>query len=113
MMQKANGGSGAHSQLQGHPEQQHQHIKLMNTKQMVTKVVVPAAVVDEYQRYVVPGIQNLGNTCFFNAILQALASLGSFQEYLDEVVRQSRLRAHACRIPFTGALRDCIDGMCG
>ncbi|DBA00984.1 TPA: hypothetical protein N0F65_006245 [Lagenidium giganteum] len=58
-------------------------------------------------RCVVPGIQNLGNTCFFNAILHALASGSSFGEYLDHVVEQARSKGRA--IPFTKALKDCID----
>lgn len=63
---------------------------------------------DASARLCVPGIQNLGNTCFFNAILQALASVGSFQEYLQEIERGSRATGHD--IPFTRALRDCLEG---
>lgn len=63
---------------------------------------------DATTRVSVPGIQNLGNTCFFNAILQALASVSSFQEYLQEIERSARATSHD--IPFTRALRDCLEG---
>ncbi|XP_015583094.1 ubiquitin carboxyl-terminal hydrolase 27 isoform X2 [Ricinus communis] len=36
--------------------------------------------------YLVPGLQNLGNNCFLNVILQALASCSYFQAYLQKVI---------------------------
>nr|CCA24151.1 ubiquitinspecific protease putative [Albugo laibachii Nc14] len=51
------------------------------------------------------GIQNLGNTCYFNAILQALAASRSFQMYLDELVTSA-----PCRLPaVTTALKRCMQ----
>lgn len=64
---------------------------------------------DATSRVAVPGIQNLGNTCFFNAILQSLASVASFQEYLQEIERSARATSHD--IPFTRALRDCLEAL--
>ncbi|KAL6518507.1 hypothetical protein OROGR_019009 [Orobanche gracilis] len=35
--------------------------------------------------WVVPGLQNLGNNCFLNVVLQALSSCSSFRKYLREM----------------------------
>ncbi len=39
--------------------------------------------------WTVAGIQNLGNSCFFNVILQSLASLTPFLEYVGALASAS------------------------
>lgn len=36
----------------------------------------------------VPGLRNLGNNCFLNVVLQALASCVCFQSFLDDVIAE-------------------------
>lgn len=96
-MQRANGGAGAGALAARGSDSS-------DADGDVAASVKPAPAA----RLVVPGLQNLGNTCFFNAILQALAAVESFHAYLAEVVRQAERRAR--RVPFARALRDCLDG---
>ncbi|XP_010446481.1 PREDICTED: ubiquitin carboxyl-terminal hydrolase 27-like isoform X2 [Camelina sativa] len=40
--------------------------------------------------FLVPGLQNLGNNCFLNVILQALASCKDFRSFLEWVIEDAR-----------------------
>ncbi|KAH9094520.1 hypothetical protein LEN26_018263 [Aphanomyces euteiches] len=53
----------------------------------------------------VPGLRNLGNTCFFNAVLQALATSQHFQEYVSALVASDE----GSNRPFSAALHACLD----
>ncbi|KAL7144122.1 hypothetical protein ABFS83_08G237300 [Erythranthe nasuta] len=43
---------------------------------------------DSLRFWAVPGLENLGNNCFLNVVLQALASCTSFRKYLGEMVKE-------------------------
>ncbi|KAE8679065.1 Ubiquitin carboxyl-terminal hydrolase 27 [Hibiscus syriacus] len=66
----------------------------------------------------VPGLQNLGNNCFLNVILQALASCSHFQPFLQKILEkcESTLVEGQCEsLPLTITLSDLLEelGMTG
>ncbi|GMJ11385.1 ubiquitin-specific protease 27 [Hibiscus trionum] len=66
----------------------------------------------------VPGLQNLGNNCFLNVILQALASCSYFQSFLQKILDkcESMLIEGQCEsLPLTITLSDLLEelGMAG
>ncbi|ESQ53193.1 hypothetical protein EUTSA_v10025021mg [Eutrema salsugineum] len=65
--------------------------------------------------FLVPGLQNLGNNCFLNVILQALASCKDFRNFLQWVIEDTRetvageLDEH---LPLTFALSTLLQELC-
>ncbi|CAM8948063.1 unnamed protein product [Rhodiola kirilowii] len=60
----------------------------------------------------VPGLQNLGNNCFLNVILQALSSCSRFHEYLNNIVEEyETLPVGQARsmLPLTIAVADLME----
>ncbi|KAH7851989.1 hypothetical protein Vadar_019173 [Vaccinium darrowii] len=67
------------------------------------------------KKWVVPGLQNLGNNCFLNVILQALASCSCFQSFLQTITEEceSQLREEwADSLPLTVALASLMKELC-
>ncbi|KAK0417546.1 hypothetical protein QR680_013074 [Steinernema hermaphroditum] len=58
--------------------------------------------------YTVPGLQNIGNTCFANSLLQALASSPSFVNWLNNL---DYSRVPLRKVQFLMALRDTLNGL--
>ncbi|CAM9003689.1 unnamed protein product [Rhodiola kirilowii] len=61
---------------------------------------------------IVPGLQNLGNNCFLNVILQALSSCSRFHEYLNNIVEEyETLPVGQARsmLPLTIAVADLME----
>ncbi|KAM1161050.1 hypothetical protein ACFX2I_000189 [Malus domestica] len=62
----------------------------------------------------VPGLQNLGNNCFLNVILQALASCSYFQPFLQNVLEEYEFSAVQDRVdafPLTIALAALLEDL--
>ncbi|KAL5059555.1 hypothetical protein RYX36_031159 [Vicia faba] len=53
----------------------------------------------------IPGLQNLGNNCFLNVVLQALASCVCFQSFLDSVIAEYENDDE--NMPLRTVLREC------
>ncbi|XP_047313397.1 ubiquitin carboxyl-terminal hydrolase 27 [Impatiens glandulifera] len=63
----------------------------------------------------VPGLQNLGNNCFLNVILQALASCSYFQAFLQKTAEESESLLGdewVERVPFIVALTSLMKELC-
>jgi len=55
-----------------------------------------------------PGLGNWDNSCYQNSVIQGLASLQSFRDYLRPTTNNPR---RVCQKPTRSALRDIIDGL--
>ncbi|XP_057500362.1 ubiquitin carboxyl-terminal hydrolase 27 isoform X1 [Actinidia eriantha] len=65
--------------------------------------------------WVVPGLQNLGNNCFLNVILQALASCSCFQSFLQKTMEEGEsLLGEECvdSLPLTVSLVSLMEELC-
>ncbi|PIA47812.1 hypothetical protein AQUCO_01400418v1 [Aquilegia coerulea] len=56
----------------------------------------------------IAGLQNMGNNCFLNVILQALASCDSFNQYLESIVEADSFSAED--MPLMNALDSLLQG---
>ncbi|KAF8018632.1 hypothetical protein BT93_H3506 [Corymbia citriodora subsp. variegata] len=66
-------------------------------------------------KFSVPGLRNLGNNCFLNAILQALASCSCFQPFIHnflEVCELTVVEERAEMMPLTLALDNLLEELC-
>ncbi|XP_075081087.1 ubiquitin carboxyl-terminal hydrolase 27 isoform X2 [Nicotiana tabacum] len=64
--------------------------------------------------WTIPGLQNLGNNCFLNVVLQALASCKSFNKFLEHVVEEyegSSMEGSG-DLPVIAALASLIEELC-
>jgi ubiquitin carboxyl-terminal hydrolase 30 len=64
--------------------------------------------------FLVPGLQNLGNNCFLNVILQALASCKDFRSFLQWVLEDARgslAGEQEEQLPLTFALSALLQGI--
>ncbi|CAA0839199.1 Ubiquitin carboxyl-terminal hydrolase 27 [Striga hermonthica] len=65
--------------------------------------------------WVVPGLQNLGNNCFLNVVLQALASCPSFRKYLRDMVEEYGLLSYEEgdeSLPLFKSLTSLVEELC-
>ncbi|KAF5185880.1 Ubiquitin carboxyl-terminal hydrolase [Thalictrum thalictroides] len=58
----------------------------------------------------IAGLQNMGNNCFFNVILQALASCDSFHQYLESIVEEDSFSAE--EMPLMNVLDSLLQELC-
>ncbi|XP_030516446.1 ubiquitin carboxyl-terminal hydrolase 27-like isoform X2 [Rhodamnia argentea] len=66
-------------------------------------------------KYSVAGLQNLGNNCFLNVVLQALASCSCFQPFVHKVLDECEMTVaeeRAEMMPLTLALDDLFEELC-
>ncbi|XP_031250210.1 ubiquitin carboxyl-terminal hydrolase 27 isoform X2 [Pistacia vera] len=64
----------------------------------------------EKRVYLAPGLQNVGNNCFLNVILQALASCTYFKPFLQKVMEECE--EHDENMPLTVALAALLEELC-
>ncbi|XP_021895476.1 ubiquitin carboxyl-terminal hydrolase 27 isoform X2 [Carica papaya] len=65
--------------------------------------------------FFLPGLQNLGNNCFLNVILQALASCSEFRPFLQNAIEESKSSAGVEQeenLPLAFALASLLEELC-
>lgn len=77
----------------------------------ITNIMLSSSKKDHFT---VPGLQNLGNNCFLNVVLQALASCKSFGKFLEQVVDEyeGSSMEGSRDLPVVAALASLVEELC-
>ncbi|XP_038998213.1 ubiquitin carboxyl-terminal hydrolase 27-like [Hibiscus syriacus] len=93
-------------------------VGLVGVVDIILAVIRDDKLREKRKKHLVPGLQNLGNNCFLNVILLAMASCSYFQPFLQKILEEceSTLVEGQCEsLPLTVTLSDLLEelGMAG
>ncbi|KAE8706516.1 Ubiquitin carboxyl-terminal hydrolase, putative isoform 2 [Hibiscus syriacus] len=89
-------------------------VGLVGVVDIILAVIRDDKLREKRKKHLVPGLQNLGNNCFLNVILLAMASCSYFQPFLQKILEEceSTLVEGQCEsLPLTVTLSDLLEAV--